>query len=229
MGLPPDDATDDATDDPLVLARKMELVGRLAPGLIHDLNNSLAAIGGFSQLLKVDPRLPEELRTDAGLLVAEADRTRRLIQGVLDFVRERPPERYPTAVGALFDSVLELAGYPLRRAQVEVVLDLPADLPLVAVDRPRIQQVLVDVLLDAARSVGSRDTGSRLSIEASSPDAATVRLALALDPSDPTHRSDFSVSAAIVASHGGRLAVEPQPEPGRSAVVIVLPVRATPP
>ena len=86
----------------------MEVTGRLAPGVAHELNNPLAAILGFSQLIRGDPSLPEDLRHNADLLVAEAERTRQIAGNLLDFLAHRPPERHPTSIRALIDSVLSL-------------------------------------------------------------------------------------------------------------------------
>jgi len=62
----------------------------------HDLINSLASIIGFSQLIRRDPSLPDDLRNSADLLVAEATRTRQMVQILLDVLRQRPTEP-PTA------------------------------------------------------------------------------------------------------------------------------------
>ena len=59
-----------------VVAQKMDVTGRLAPGVAHELGNPLAAILGFSQLIRRDPSLPEDLRHNADLLASEAERTR---------------------------------------------------------------------------------------------------------------------------------------------------------
>jgi CheY-like chemotaxis protein len=58
----------------------------------HDLVNSLASIVGFSQVIRRDPSLPEDLRQSAALLVEEATRTQRMVQTLLDLVRQRPSE-----------------------------------------------------------------------------------------------------------------------------------------
>jgi CheY-like chemotaxis protein len=68
----------------------------------HELNNSLAAIIGFSQVIRRDPSLPEALRHNADLLMAEATRTRRIVQGLLDIARQRPPDGpVPAAAAAI--------------------------------------------------------------------------------------------------------------------------------
>jgi CheY-like chemotaxis protein len=64
----------------------------LVADIEHELNNSLAAIIGFSQVIRRDPSLPEALRHNADLLVAEATRTRRVVQGLLEIARQAPPE-----------------------------------------------------------------------------------------------------------------------------------------
>ncbi|MGD0247957.1 MAG: PAS domain S-box protein, partial [Candidatus Limnocylindrales bacterium] len=98
----------------LLQAQKMEAIGQLVSGVAHELNNPLAAIIAFSQLLRGDARLPEDMRHDAGLLVQESDRTRRIVQNLLDFARARPPERRPTNINVLVQSVLELQSYALN-------------------------------------------------------------------------------------------------------------------
>jgi CheY-like chemotaxis protein len=65
---------------------------KLVADVEHELNNSLAAIIGFSQVIRRDPSLPQGLRHNADLLVEEATRTRRIVQGLLAIARQRPAE-----------------------------------------------------------------------------------------------------------------------------------------
>ena len=113
---------DDAPDDPArvgpvadetIRAQKLDAVARLVPGIAHELNNPLAAIVGFAELLRTDPRLPDDMRKQAELLAGETARTRQLVHALLDFLRARPPERHPTSVRALVDAALALHAYRL--------------------------------------------------------------------------------------------------------------------
>jgi PAS domain S-box-containing protein len=141
----------------LLQAQKMEAIGQLVSGVAHELNNPLAAIIAFSQLLRSDDRLPDDMKHDAGLLVQEADRTRRIVQNLLDFARARPPERRPTSIAVLVQSVLELQSYALNTNQVVVKVEIPASLPEVDLDRAQLQQVLLNLTINAIQAMRGRD------------------------------------------------------------------------
>jgi two-component system NtrC family sensor kinase len=141
----------------LLQAQKMEAIGQLVSGVAHELNNPLAAIIAFSQLIRSDDRLPEDMKHDAGLLVQEADRTRRIVQNLLDFARARPPERRTTNIAVLVNSVLELQSYALNTNQVVVKVEIPASLPEVDLDRAQLQQVLLNLTINAIQAMRGRD------------------------------------------------------------------------
>ena len=141
----------------LLQAQKMEAIGQLVSGVAHELNNPLAAIIAFSQLLRSDTRLPEDMKHDAGLLVQEADRTRRIVQNLLDFARARPPERRPTGIGVLVQSVLELQSYALSTNRIQVQVEIPATLPEVYLDRAQLQQVLLNLIINAIQALRGRE------------------------------------------------------------------------
>ena len=153
----------------LLQAQKMEAIGQLVSGVAHELNNPLAAIIAFSQLLRSDTRLPEDMKHDAGLLVQEADRTRRIVQNLLDFARARPPERRPTGIGVLVQSVLELQSYALSANRIQVEVDIPATLPEVDLDRAQLQQVLLNLSINAIQALhdSERKTPAHLWVTAS--------------------------------------------------------------
>jgi PAS domain S-box-containing protein len=231
----------------LLQAQKMEAIGQLVSGVAHELNNPLAAIVAFSQLIRRDERLPEDMRSDAELLVQEADRTRRIVQNLLDFARQRPPERHPTSIAALVESVLALQSYSLAAGRIDLAVDIPPDLPYVDVDRSQLQQVLLNLTLNAIQAVRAEGSGGHIWITArrveSRNDEVRLRLTVSDDgPGIPEQARSrlflpfyttkqpgegtglgLSVSFGIVASHGGALRFEPR-SGGGAAFIVELPV-----
>jgi CheY-like chemotaxis protein len=206
----------------------------------------------FSQLIRRDERLPDDMHGDAELLVQEADRTRRIVQNLLDFARQRPPERHPTSIATLVDSVLALQSYSLSAGSIDLSLDIPADLPLIDVDRSQLQQVLLNLTLNAiqavqaerskghiwitARRVASRGDGTRLRLSVSDDgpgiaEEARSRLFLPFyttkAPGEGTGLG-LSVSFGIVAAHNGTLRFEPRPG-GGATMIVELPVTSREP
>src|SRR5204863_4080438 len=83
----------------------------------------------------------------------EADRTRRIVQNLLDFARQRAPERHPTSIRALVESILELQSYLISANRIDVEVDIPDGLPTVDLDRSQLQQVLLNLTLNAIQAM----------------------------------------------------------------------------
>jgi CheY-like chemotaxis protein len=205
---PDDPARVRSLPDETIRAQKLEAVSRLAPGIAHELNNPLAAIGGFAELLRTDPLLPDDMRRQAELLATETATTRVMVQTLLDFLRARPTERHPTALPALIDTVLLLHGYRLASGQVDVVVDIAADVPDVAMDRAGLQLVLINLVQEAVDGLLAHRGPGRLGIGAER-DGRSVSITVAHDAGDRAPSAEgvraWQVSTAIVADHRGSL------------------------
>jgi len=194
--------------DEQIRAQKLEALARLAPGITHELSNPLAAIVGFGELLRTDPRLPDDMRRQAELLATETATTQAIIQTLLEFLRARPAERHPTSIRTLVDAVLLLHAYRLASGPIDVVVDVADAVPAVALDRSGMQLVLVNLMQEAVDALSSRGRPGRLEILAV-PAGASVRVTLVHDagavPDSPERERAWGVSSAIVADHGGTL------------------------
>ena len=125
----------------------------MSAGLAHEIRNPLASISFNVQLLA--KRLVAD--SEAGNLIADTragiDRIRSLVQSMLDFARPAPPRLQRGSLAVLLRETVALMDAQLRKNRVAIRLDLPADLPEVVFDAHQVQQVVVNLLLNALQAM----------------------------------------------------------------------------
>ncbi len=135
--------------DQLLQREKLAAVGQLVSGVAHELNNPLAGVLAFAQLLESAPGSAEEQREAIRAIHKEAKRAAKIVSNLLLFARERDPERTRTDLNAVMTDALELRRYVLRTQQVEVVTELDPALPAVWADPFQLQQVILNFITNA--------------------------------------------------------------------------------
>ena len=152
------DITDSAIlRDKLVHAEKMAAVGQLVSGVAHEVNNPLTAILGFTDLLMENPDLPESARKDLRVILQEAQRTKQIVQNLLSFARQMPPQRNPVQLNMILRRTIQLRSYDFNSHGVDIIEHLDEGLPEVVGDAHQLQQVFLNILnnaYDAVREVG---------------------------------------------------------------------------
>lgn len=138
----------DARDE-LVRAEKMASVGRLAAGIAHEIGNPLGAIMGYLGLLERGGAEEADLAELAESAEREAQRIDRIVRGLLDFARRRETKPRPMDVNEVIRDTVELLTDQGKLKRVDTTVQLSGDVPLVVADPYHLEQVLVNLLLNA--------------------------------------------------------------------------------
>ena len=138
-------------------AEKLAAVGRLAAGVVHEINNPLATISACAESLEsrlnegafdASPMV-EDLREYLGLIRSEAFRCKSITNGLLDFSRTRASDHVTINLGDVIHSAVRLLSHQKRRSAVEFRLDLADDLSPVSGDPGQLQQAVIALATNA--------------------------------------------------------------------------------
>jgi signal transduction histidine kinase len=140
------------TQAQLVQSEKLSAVGEFVAGVAHELNNPLAAVMGFSEILK-DADVDAKYRRYLEMIFKSAQRCQKIVRSLLSFARRHQPERTPVSLNSLVEGVLEIVNYQLRTGNIEVITQFDPNLPVVLADGHQIQQVLLNVVNNARQAM----------------------------------------------------------------------------
>jgi signal transduction histidine kinase len=143
----------------LVQTEKLVSLGQLAAGAAHEINNPLAAILGYSDLLADDPSLTEKSRGIAAKIRDQARRTKTLVGNLLSFARQVPAERTLLDINTVVTNAMQLRALDLRSAKTRVELQLESVLPGVRGDGNQLMQVFFNIINNAVDAMESHDGG----------------------------------------------------------------------
>ena len=233
--------------DQLLQREKLAAIGQLISGVAHELNNPLAGIMAFAQLLHATAAMSPEQRDAVETIHREVKRAARIVSNLLLFARQRSPERTGTDLNQVMLDTLEMRRYVLRTQQVEVVTDLDPMLPTTWADAFQLQQVVLNLLTNAEQALhgypgvkrivlATRRHGGRLQlvVSDSGPGIPPEALDQVFNPFFTTKAVGegtglgLSISDGIVRQHGGEIRVESRPGAG-ATFTIELPHVVAPP
>ncbi|MFQ5550194.1 MAG: ATP-binding protein, partial [Gemmatimonadales bacterium] len=216
----------------------------LAAGVAHELNNPLAAISAFAQSLDNASMPPDEAEAlDA--IIEESRRAKGIVQNILGFARRRKPDRRPVDLAEVVERILTLRKHEHRKNDVHVSVDFAPECPLAVADENELQQVLLNLIVNAAHALLEKSSGSReivirgrgdarkgitITIEDNGVGIPSDVLPKLFDPFFTTKPEGLgtglglSISYGIVAEHGGRIWAENREEGGARFIVELLSV-----
>lgn len=232
--------------DSMIQSERMAAQGVMAAEIAHELNNYLTAISGRAQLIlmKTPPDADQRLRQAAQVIFETTASMSALTRGLMDAAR-RETQRRPASLNDIVTNTIEFVRPQNKFDNVEFEVRLDATLPLIQLDPPQIQQVLLNLIVNAAEAMNDAGTAEKrivihtrlnpqqqtvlLTVSDSGPGMTSEIAARIFEPTVTTkkygHGFGLSTSFRIIQNHEGRIRV--QTKPGEGATFIVdLPLKA---
>src|SRR5216117_2243445 len=232
-----------ALETQLVQSEKLAAVGQLVSGVAHELNNPLTSIAGLSEFLLEQKELGKKDRGHLQVIQEQAERAGRIVRNLLTFARKGAAERVPVDLNDVIRRTLALTSYDLKLKDIAVERELSGALPDVFGDRHGLQQVVLNLVTNAAHAVADNPRERPREITVSTWFDGQVHLRVAdTGPGIPDDIAQsvftpffttkepgkgtglgLSITYSIVESHGGQITLEPRGPRGGAAFRVDLP------
>lgn len=215
-------------EDKVLQREKLAAVGQLVSGIAHELNNPLTAVTGYAQLL-LSSRLGPALQEKVQRLYQEGERAGRIVRNLLLFARGSRTEKVTVDLPVLLEQTISLRAYEFKVQNIKVAREYASDAPPVLADPHQLQQVFLNIFLNAEQAMRSQRDHGQLTLRTRwRPEENRVRVEIANDgppisapllpyifepffttkpPGEGTGLG-LSISHAIVKEHGGEISVQ---------------------
>lgn len=218
---------------------KMVSLGHVAAGIAHEIRNPLSGINVFLDGIRENFQDPESSDDIKGLITqaqAAAGKIESVVKGVLDFARPSTPHFELTDITAPIQDALRLSHVTQRKAGISVVTDLREGLPPVYIDKHQMEQVIMNLITNAAESLSDSTSERRIDLQTyADQDSVIIRCADSgcgirpesrdkiFDPFYTTKKDGsgigLSICQRIIADHRGSISVGPSPSGGAEFII----------
>ena len=131
------------------MSSRLAAIGEMAAGIAHEINNPLTGVIGFSELLMDRKDLPDDVIENLKIINDGSTRVKEIVKRMLTFARQAKPEKSSVDISELIENTLDLRSYVLKTSNIVVVRDYQSDLPWVTVDSGQMQQVFLNLIVNA--------------------------------------------------------------------------------
>lgn len=230
----------------LVQSEKLSAMGQLVAGVIHEINNPLTSVIGYTDL-EIMREPGGQTQENLTRIAQESRRMVEIVRNLLAFARKEKPVRVRVQINNLLNDIIRIRTYHLRASNIKVVEDYDSDLPYTFGDPNQLRQVLLNIITNAEQAirkvhshgviwittskiVKDKEPHIYITIQDSGPGIASAHISRIFDPFYTTKKAGegtglgLSISYGIIQEHDGRFWVESPPNQG-AVFRIEIPVR----
>ncbi|HVO73113.1 MAG TPA: ATP-binding protein [Ignavibacteriaceae bacterium] len=144
---------------------KMASLGRLAAGVAHEINNPLTGVLTYSSFLMKKTQDNPEINEDLKVIVRETKRSREIVKSLLDFARQSVPKKNKVNIEEIISRAVSVVENQLSINHIELIKKIEKEIPPVTVDSNQMQQVFINLLVNAADAIGPK--GGKITLSSS--------------------------------------------------------------
>jgi PAS domain S-box-containing protein len=225
-------------EEQLQLSSRLAAIGELSAGVAHEINNPLAAIKGFSELLLARYDLDEAVKSDVEAIFKEAQRATKITQDLLSFARRHEPAKCFISINEALAKSLDLCACHMKANNIDMAVEFDPELPKIMADFFQMQQVFVNIIVNAEQAMAEANGRGKLAVKTqkddnlirisftdNGPGIAEGNLKRVFDPFFTTKEVGkgtglgLSICYGLVEAHGGRIYARSRAGQGTSFIV----------
>ncbi len=207
----------------LNLTSRLASIGEVAAGITHEINNPLTSVIAFAQML-TQMDVPEDVREAMEVINDGANRIAGIVEKLLTFARRNRPDKEYVDINSIVTNTVEMRSYEMRNNNIEVTTQLVSDLSWTMANIGQLQQVFLNIIINAEQAMAGAHEGGKLSIKTEKIDSS-ISVSIAddgpgiaednidklFDPFFTTKDADggtglgLSISYGIISEHGGKI------------------------
>ena len=207
----------------LNLTSRLASIGEVAAGITHEINNPLTSVIAFAQML-TQMDVPEDVREAVEVINDGANRIAGIVEKLLTFARRYRPDKEYVDINTIVTRVVEMRSYEMRNNNVAVTMHLIPDLPQTMANIGQLQQVFLNIIINAEQAIAGAHEGREISIKTERVDS-NIRVSITddgpgipednidkiFDPFFTTKDEDggtglgLSISYGIIKEHSGKI------------------------
>jgi len=153
-----DEKLKEYTKKKIMESERLALIGQLSANVAHELNNPLQGIVTYSHLLLEEETCNEDAKSNLQKIVVQANRCRDIIRGLLDFSRQKKPDKMLCNVNTLLQGCVSLVENQAAFQNIKMVLHLEENPPMVVLDPSQVERVFLNLIINAADAMDGNGT-----------------------------------------------------------------------